>query len=178
MDLPQLGPPNVATLELPAPPQVAPAPLLDPGPVVPIKLPPPAPAQPEPATVATMDLPANPPASGEKLGPGPGPASGAASHHWLMPAPDLPPGWFFGAARRYWDAFRMPIVVDPALIGALPAEKSLAITLLASRAGADAARARISADWPNVQIDLVAADTPDGLQAELDRRAHDRKEFG
>jgi hypothetical protein len=185
---PQLNTGPVASPELLAAPPPGPIPLPGPAAVATLDLPkspygsrPPAASA--PATVATMEIPeprygGKPPAPTEKLGPGPGPVGEQAAYHWLMPAPDLPPGFWFGAARRYWDIFRLPVVADPALIGAIPADKSLAITLLASSAGAEAARARIAADWPNVRIDLVAADSADGLQAELDRRAHDRQEYG
>jgi len=134
------------------------------------------PAAPSP-NLQPIPMPPSSP-SMEARGAGPGPVSGAPDYHWLLLAPDLPEDWFWDVAWRYWDAFRPTLIPSTNLIGGVPPENSLAVTVIAPTSALDALKQSIHKDYPNVKIDAIAADDQDALQTELERRAQIDQEYG
>jgi len=111
-------------------------------------------------------------------GVGPGPVEGQPDYHWLILAPGLQADWFFQAARRYWQVFRPTVITDWSLIGVLPGDKSLAVTVLARSDTASYMEEHIRNTWPNVFYDPIVFDTLSDMQSELDMRATYQRRFG
>ncbi len=177
--------PEAAAVEPGAPPPEPPVPA---DPLPQLLQEPLAPPEPEPVVSPQVSEPpaslSEPGVSDHPLAPEPaagsvpGSVMSLADYHWLMPAPDLPERWFWKAAWRYWDAFRLTVIPSADLIGCIPPQKSVAVTIIAQPAALDALKQSILSVHPHVRIDAVAAASLEALQAELDRRAGENKEFG
>jgi hypothetical protein len=105
------------------------------------------------------------------------PVTAAPDEHWLMPAPGLDPAVFVNASRRYWDTFHPDVIPDARLVGMLPADKSIVVTLVTGPDEVDSAAAYLRAARADVQIDAVVGDLA-ALQQELDARAETGNAFG
>ncbi|MGF1507757.1 MAG: hypothetical protein ACFB51_21930 [Anaerolineae bacterium] len=99
-------------------------------------------------------------------------------HHLLLIDAAVPRGWFFAAARRYWDAFQPTLIGDERMLSTVPEEADIGITVIATPGNADTLAARLRDYLPHAHIDLVVPDTPTELRAELDRRAELDQPFG
>jgi len=131
----------------------------------------------EPATPSAPEEPRPTPRPTE-VAIGPGAVRGEPDYHWLILAPGLQADWFFQAARSYWQTFRPTVMPTWNLIGLIPSNKSLAVTVLARSDTVDYVNQRIRDTYPNVIYDPVVFDTLHEMQAELDRRAAENKRFG
>lgn len=108
----------------------------------------------------------------------PGPPPEKLDYHFLMIAPDLPSEWLFQAALRYWQTFRPALLPQPELVGLLPAGKSIAVTLLATRSTVREAHRCIHDQWPDVYIDPAICENQEAMREEMDRRAAQEQRFG
>jgi hypothetical protein len=110
--------------------------------------------------------------------PGPAPVRGEPDYHWLLLAPGLQADWFFLAAQRYWQTFRPTVLTTWDLIGMLPGNKSVAVTVLARPDTLDYMNANVRDAFPDIFYDPIVYDTLAEMQTELDRRATNQRRFG
>lgn len=110
--------------------------------------------------------------------PGPGPIHGMPDLHWLIMAPGTDPTVIMEAGRDYWELYRPAILTALDLIAQVPPTLSLAVTLVAPPAQADALKARIKALGPNIYIDLIPAETAAQLQAVFADRIRNDAPYG
>ncbi len=99
-------------------------------------------------------------------------------HHFMILAPGMQSAWFFQAARRFWQRFQ-PIVTDNwGLLGLIPPEQRVAVTLLARSDTAAYAREQIEAQRANLYLDMVVSDDLPTMESILNARAEAGLPFG
>lgn len=99
-------------------------------------------------------------------------------YHFMVLAPGLQSAWFFQAARRFWQRFQ-PIVTDQVeLIGYVPPNETVAVTLLARPDTARYVQQQIEAQRPGVTLDLVVVDDLPLMESILNARAESGLPFG
>jgi hypothetical protein len=99
-------------------------------------------------------------------------------YHFLILAPGLQSAWFFQAARQFWQRYQ-PIVADNwELIQYLPAEATIAITLLARPDTAAYTREQIEALREGLFIDMVVVNDLPLMESILNARAEAGLPFG
>ncbi|MBN1284451.1 MAG: hypothetical protein JXB47_03555 [Anaerolineae bacterium] len=115
--------------------------------------------------------------TGPYLG-GPGPVHGAPDYHFVALAPGLQAEWFFETARAYWQAFRPAVVTNLSVIPYIPADYSLAVTVI-TRSDTISYMDQVVRDaWPNVLYDPIVADSIEGMAEILNWRAANGLPFG
>ncbi len=99
-------------------------------------------------------------------------------YHFMVLAPGLQSAWFFQAARRFWQRFQ-PIVTDQVeLIGYVPPDETVAVTLLARPDTARYVQRQIEAQRPGVTLDMVVVDDLPLMESILNARAESGLPFG
>ncbi|MFZ4815086.1 MAG: hypothetical protein ACOYL5_11175 [Phototrophicaceae bacterium] len=99
-------------------------------------------------------------------------------YHFLLIAPPLDAEWLFTATRAYWERFRPTVVGDGALIGLVPDEYSVIVSVLARRDTFRAVAVLVSQARPDAYLDVLTYDTPAEAQTTLDQRAAQNQPFG
>ena len=102
----------------------------------------------------------------------------AYDYHFLILAPDLSGAWFLQAARQYWLQFKPIVTDDWQLITAAPADKSVAVTLLARPQKALSLRQTLAAAREGLYIDLIEAHDLPSVEVLLNQRAVSGSRFG
>lgn len=99
------------------------------------------------------------------------------NYHFLLLAPNLGAEWLFDAARSYWDRFRPTVVSDLRLVGQIPREQRIIVTVIAARD----TMAQIGVDMaqlvPHAVFDPLPADSFEVVRSELERRAANNQPF-
>lgn len=99
-------------------------------------------------------------------------------YHFLLIAPNLGAEWLFDAARSYWDRFRPTVIATFELVAYVPADATVAVTVVARRDTIDDLRADLANTAPRALFDPVAVDLFDDMQTLLDNRAAANQPFG
>jgi hypothetical protein len=92
-------------------------------------------------------------------------------YHFMILAPGLQAAWFFQAARSYWQRFQPVLTDNWNLLAYLPADKSVAVTVLARSDTASFTREQILLQRSNITLDMVIADELPLMESILDTRA-------
>lgn len=97
--------------------------------------------------------------------------------HFLLIAPNLEAAWLFDAARAYWDAFQPTVIQDGTLIRLVPADKTIAVSILTRRDTFQRMAVEASAR-PDVLLDALVYDTLNEAMTTLNQRAASNQPFG
>lgn len=95
-----------------------------------------------------------------------------------MIAPNLGAEWLFDAARQYYETFRPIAVSDLELVRLIPAQFSIALTLVARKDTATQWGVWLAQLSPNALFDPVVYDFFDDTRAVLNTRAQSNQPFG
>lgn len=107
------------------------------------------------------------------------PPTSRADFHFLYLAPGLSVDYFFDAARKYWETFKVIVIHDIEVIRHVPRRYSVAITSLARSDTAAAVRDTIENRYGNrVYHDPLVYDFVEDVQLTLDIRAERNEPFG
>lgn len=99
-------------------------------------------------------------------------------YHFFILAPGLQSAWFFQAARRFWQRFQ-PIVTDNwELLSYIPADKSVAVTVLARPDTAVFTQQQVEAQRRAMRIDMIVTDDLPMMESILNARAEAGLPFG
>jgi hypothetical protein len=97
-------------------------------------------------------------------------------HHFLYLAPGAGVGYFFVAARRFWEAFSVHVIHDLDVVEQVVEDQLVAVTSLARSDTADMVREIIETRFGNaIYHDLLVYDFMEDVQLTLDIRV-DRNE--
>jgi hypothetical protein len=99
------------------------------------------------------------------------------NYHFLLIAPNLGAEWLFDAARNYWDRFRPTIVSDLRLVGQIPSDQQIIVTVVAARDTMAQIGVEMAQFVPHAVFDPLPADSFEVVKAELDRRAANNQPF-
>jgi hypothetical protein len=99
-------------------------------------------------------------------------------YHFLYIDPSLDAEWFLVAARRYWERFRPMVIGNLELVSYVPANRSIAITVLARRDMAKMIENMIKQRYPAIKYDPLVYDFLDEIKITLDGRADFQQRFG
>jgi hypothetical protein len=98
-------------------------------------------------------------------------------YHFLLIAPNLSADWLFDAALSYWDRFRPTVVSDLRLVGLIPAELQIIVTVIAARDTMAHIGVEMAQYASHAVFDPLPADSFDVVKAELERRATNNQPF-
>lgn len=99
-------------------------------------------------------------------------------YHLMILAPGLQSAWFFQAARRYWQRFQPIVASGWELLNYIPAENSVAVTLLARPDTAEYASGQIGALRGDAHLDAIVANDLATMEVILTSRAESGQRFG
>jgi hypothetical protein len=109
---------------------------------------------------------------------GPGPIHGTPDLHFVLIMPGFNSDWFFSSGSTYWERFRPSILPDIGFISNIPYEKTCAVTLLATPETVERVKGQFKQRFPNVWLDVLAAQTQEELAQVLAFRASTGRKFG
>jgi hypothetical protein len=110
---------------------------------------------------------------------GPGPVHGDPTFHMVILAPGLEPAWFFDTARSYWNTFRPIVTTNWDFIEYIPADMSLAVTVIAPSDMAESMSVSILGKYPNVLLDMIVNNGSSANAAEVfNNRVWSNRRFG
>lgn len=122
---------------------------------------------------------ANPEAAPQQQQEEGGPPTQLADFHFLYLAPGVSIDYFFDAARKYWETFKVIVVNELSVIEYVPRRYSVAITSLARTDTAAAVKAQIESTFgERVYHDPLVYDFIEDLQLTLNARAERNEPFG
>lgn len=99
-------------------------------------------------------------------------------NHFLLITPNLDATWFFDAARAYWQRFRPTVISDVRLVGLVPEDRSIAVTVITRRDRVEQIGVELAQTAPRALFDPIVFDFFEDTQAELNRRAETNQPFG
>jgi hypothetical protein len=107
------------------------------------------------------------------------PPTQKADFHFLYLAPGVSVDYFFVAARKFWETFKVIVIYDLDVIQYVPRRYSVAITSLARSDTAQLVRDEIENTFGRrVYHDPLVYDFVEDLQLTLDVRAERNEPFG
>ncbi|HLA42636.1 MAG TPA: hypothetical protein VJZ27_04330 [Aggregatilineales bacterium] len=107
------------------------------------------------------------------------PPTAKADFHFLYLAPGLDVAYFFDAAKKFWQTFKVIVIHDIRVIQHVPRQYSVAITSLARSDTAQVVREQIESTFGvRVYHDPLVYDFIEDLQLTLDARAERNEPFG
>ncbi len=103
------------------------------------------------------------------------------AYHFMVLAPGLQSGWFFQAARQYWQRFQ-PIVTDNLDLLTYPEQEDLiAVTLLAREDTVNYMRDQIEdklSERDETRVDVIVINDLESMETLLNQRATNNEPFG
>lgn len=99
-------------------------------------------------------------------------------YHFLLISPNLGAEWLFDAARAYWDRFRPTVINDFNFVILIPAETTIAVTVVARRDTASDLGVQLAQRRPTALFDPVVYDMFDDAKQALDERVRASQPFG
>jgi hypothetical protein len=99
-------------------------------------------------------------------------------YHFLILGPGLSAAWFTQAARQYWLRLQPIVCSRWEMLSNVPAEASVAVTLLARPDAVSLISRQIAAIRPDLHLDVIAADDLPSVEALLNERADKQQPFG
>jgi hypothetical protein len=99
-------------------------------------------------------------------------------YHFMVLAPGLQSAWFFQAARQYWQRYQPTVTDDLALLGYLPAEARIAVTVLARSDTADYIQGELQNARSDLRVDMIVSDDLPSMEATLNSRAQNDLPLG
>lgn len=100
------------------------------------------------------------------------------NYHFLLIAPNLGAEWFFDASRAYWERFRPTVVSDLELVRLIPAQYTIAVTVVARRDTASQWGVWVAQAVPNGLFDPLVFDQFAEAREALNQRAQSNQPFG
>lgn len=109
---------------------------------------------------------------------GPGPVYGEPTFHAVLLAPGLEPGWFFEAARAYWNTFRPVVTTVWNFVEHIPYDRSLAVTVISPPDMVESMKQVIQEQYPNVVFDVLPITDTLGITETLNARVWANRRLG
>lgn len=99
-------------------------------------------------------------------------------YHVMVLAPGMESAWFFQAAHRFWQAFHPIVTEDIGLLGLLPSEAAIAVTMISHTDAALSLKAQIEATRPDALLNMIVMDDLPLMESVLNARADSDAPFG